>query len=92
MSKVMPFLPFVRVGDKSLNLQREPGVPWEIIESHEKQAQKNHYQSLDRLRERHGLAPSEMLAILEDRPWWSMSEPEALERCRIIIANHGVKA
>ena len=47
-----------------------PLVPWEMLAPHEAQAQRNHGgQSLERLSERGGLDPAEMLAILDDKPW-----------------------
>lgn len=49
-------------------------IPWVIIGWHEDQAQKNHYQRLERLAERGGLSWSEALAVLEDRPWIRMDE------------------
>lgn len=42
-------------------------LPWEMIATHEKQAQRNHYQSLTRLAERGGLSAREAVAVLEDR-------------------------
>lgn len=42
-------------------------IPWEIIASHEEQAIKNHYQTLDVLAKRGGLSFEEALAVLEDR-------------------------
>jgi hypothetical protein len=44
-------------------------VPWEFLAPHERQALRNHDQSLARLNERGGLSPSEMVRILEDRSW-----------------------
>lgn len=43
-------------------------VPWDIVEPHEEQAQKNHGQTLQRLAERGGLSPAELVALLQDRP------------------------
>jgi len=40
-----------------------------MIEPHAKQAELNHYQSLNRLAERGGLCWSEALAVLSDRKW-----------------------
>lgn len=42
-------------------------VPWAMIAAHEAQALRNHGQSLHRLCERGGLAPHEMIMILEGR-------------------------
>lgn len=61
-------------------------LPWRIIAGHEKQAQRNHMQSLARLRERGGLSPCEAVAILEDRRWHQMTEFHALERLAAIVA------
>lgn len=44
-------------------------IPWEMIAPHERQAMKNHGQSLDRLASRGGLAPSEVLAIMDGVHW-----------------------
>lgn len=43
-------------------------VPWWMLAPHEKQALRNHGgQTLERLAERGGLAPNEMVAVMEDR-------------------------
>lgn len=55
-------------------------IPYGVLIPHEKQAWKNHAQSLDRLKERGGLAWSEMLAILEDRRYKDIEEPLAKKR------------
>lgn len=65
-------------------------LPWDVIAPHEAQAQRNHYQTLDRLRERGGLSVSEALAILEDRPWRNMDATKALTRITDIVAKAGV--
>lgn len=49
-------------------------VPWELIAQHERQAQSNHSQSLERLAERGGLSPCEALAVIEDRQWRKMDQ------------------
>ena len=41
-------------------------LPWDFIAPHEKQAQANHYQTLERLAQRGGLSWMEMLAVLMD--------------------------
>ena len=43
------------------------GLSWSIIGPHERQAQINHDQTLQRLAERGGLSPAEALAVLENR-------------------------
>ncbi len=42
-------------------------VPWNFVESARKQAEMNHGQTLERLAQRGGLSPSELLAALEGR-------------------------
>ena len=46
---------------------RELHVPWAMLALHEKQAFRNHQQSLGTLARRGGLAPVEMLAVIGDR-------------------------
>jgi hypothetical protein len=61
-------------------------VPWSLLEPHEQQAKWNHGgQTLKRLAERGGLDPTEMLAVLEDRPWRTMEWPEAVPALLIKI-------
>jgi hypothetical protein len=49
------------------------GIPWEMIQPHERQALKNHCgQNLEKLASRCGLSPCEAIAILEDREWERM--------------------
>lgn len=44
-------------------------IPLDVIKSHEKQAIKNHSQTLKRLAERGGLGWIEALCVLEDREY-----------------------
>ncbi len=44
-------------------------IPRDIIAPHEAQALANHGQTLGRLKQRGGLTPSEVVAILEGRSW-----------------------
>ena len=60
--------------------------PWPILAPHEAQARKNYGgQSLERLAERGGLSVSELLAILEDRPWKGMRSVKAINELFKII-------
>jgi hypothetical protein len=43
-------------------------IPWDMIAPHEKWAMYNHDQTLERLAERGGLGPREILAVLDHRP------------------------
>lgn len=45
------------------------GVPWGMVAGHDRQADRNHRQSLKELAERGGLDPIELLAVLDDRPY-----------------------
>jgi hypothetical protein len=48
-------------------------VPLRLVAQHERQAMRNHGgQSLAELARRGGLAPCELVAVLEDRPWVHM--------------------
>lgn len=60
-------------------------MPWGLIEPHDEQAKKNHGQSLRRLSERGGLAPSEAVAVLENRHYWRMTDFEAINRLNELI-------
>ncbi len=60
-------------------------IPWDVIAPHEAQAQRNHYQSLERLAERGGLSVCEAVAILEDRAWHKMDQVVALEQLTEIV-------
>jgi len=46
-----------------------PSIPWSIIARYERQAQKNHGQTLERLAERGGLSVSEAIAVLSNMQW-----------------------
>lgn len=48
-------------------------IPLAMIKPHEKQAVRNHSQSLARLSARGGLSAAEAVAVLEDRPYETMS-------------------
>jgi hypothetical protein len=56
-------------------------IPWHVIEPHEKQALKNHGQSLQKLASRGGLGPVELAAVLQDKDY----EPITLEKAWWII-------
>lgn len=64
-------------------LEKSPTMlafPYELLRQHEAQALKNHTQSLARLKERGGLAASEVLAIMEDREWYKVPFELAMSR------------
>ena len=61
-------------------------VPWDFVAAHERQAQRNHYQTLKRLAERGGLSWCELLAVVEDRKWTAIPTAEARERVQAMLA------
>ena len=69
--------------------QRVLGIPelidWDFVEPHREQAMRNHDQSLERLAERGGLTPCELLAVLENRKWQAMSDVAAANRLKAIL-------
>jgi len=59
-------------------------VPWSLLAPHEKQAWRNHSQTLERLAARGGLAVSEMVWIIEGRGWGNTGETDALMLPRLL--------
>lgn len=56
-------------------------LPFPMLEAHEKQAFRNHNQTIARLAERGGLTACEALAVLEDRAW--RKEPIAAAHAKL---------
>lgn len=54
-----------------------PSVLWSFVEPHERTAQTNHRQSLQRLAERGGLDPSELWCLVHDAAWDARVDPTA---------------
>ena len=73
--------------DKKFPMLGSPGrsIPWAKIAPHEAQAKINHGQTLEMLAKRGGLEQSEMVAVLEDRPFVSMDMAEAEKRLAALI-------
>lgn len=59
-------------------------VPWNMVRDHRSQVRANHYQEIERLRERGGLAADELVAVLEGRRWRQMG-PEAWARLEELV-------
>jgi hypothetical protein len=56
-------------------------IPWDVLEPHRNQAAANHCgQTLEKLANRGGCSPEEIVAILEDRKWSEMDLKSAVER------------
>lgn len=58
-----------RIGEVPPGTERIANLPWELMEEHAKQAEKNHGQSLKRLKERGGLSVSETACILRNESY-----------------------
>jgi hypothetical protein len=59
----------IHPGDRKALPLAPQSIPFWIVEMHERQAQRNHGQSVQRLKERQGCSWSELLAILTDRAY-----------------------
>lgn len=60
----------------------------QLVADHGKQAQANHYQSVERLAERGGLSWCELYAVLHNRKWQKMDDNEAMIACRALEAKY----
>lgn len=79
---------FRRSDLEALALAKCPSsVPWALVEPHAWRARENHQQSLERLAERGGLDPTELVAVLEDRRWTRMDLSDAARRLNEFV--HG---
>jgi hypothetical protein len=72
------------VGGTTMTYRHNERFPMELFRPHERQALRNHGQSLERLSERGGLSWCEALAILEGRDWQKVSDAE--ERFRALAS------
>jgi hypothetical protein len=61
-------------------------VPWDLLEACVGTVAMNHAAPLPRIAERGGLEPSELVAVLEQRMWKFMSDADAIERLKAILA------
>lgn len=76
----MDMFPVLGAGRRDAVPGTPASIPWALLAPHERQAKHNHGQSLRRLAERGGLAPAEMVAVLEDRPFRRMDPAAATAR------------
>ncbi len=71
---------------------RRTTVPWSFLAPHEAQAKHNHGgQTLNRLAERGGLGPSEMLAIVKGLYWSetkNVSDEAAIDEIELLLEGH----
>lgn len=64
-------------------------VPWSFVAPHELQARRNHGQSLNRLNERGGLDPRELVAMVEGRALFPMALlAPSIVRLKELLAAH----
>ncbi len=84
--------PFISMGRKKwVALGCPESVPWDFLAPHEAQAQANHDQTLERLAERGGLDPTEMVCILEGWSWHkaaSLTLEQAIPRLNELLAKY----
>lgn len=59
-------------------------IDFQLVADHGKQANANHYQTVERLAERGGLSWCELCAVLNNRKWQKMDENDAIVECRAI--------
>jgi hypothetical protein len=78
----------IRETDIEFRLDVPRYVPWEIFIGHERQVDRNHDQTLERLAERGGLHPTEMACILEDKDF---DRKLTLEESLKIVNSHMIK-
>lgn len=67
---------------------RRRSVPWALVAPHSAQAWRNHDQTLERLAERGGLDPAELVAVLLDRRWQAMDPAAADAALEELVAAH----
>lgn len=90
--------PLLDQGRKSREMREDPhpaGVPWAFVEPHHAQAMINHDQTLNRLADRGGLSPQEMLAVVEG---WTLrevtikriSDDDAIDRLHVKLTALGM--
>lgn len=65
-------------------------IPWAVIAPHERQADRNHGQTLKRLAERGGLSACEAVAVLEDRDYRRMTDEAAVARLIELASDEAV--
>lgn len=63
-------------------------VPWAMMQPHERQAQHNHSQTLERLAQRGGLCPSEAVDVLTGQGWNTQPQAGAEPKLLTMLAAH----
>lgn len=73
--------------DRLRDLSCPRSVPWSLVEPDRRQAKRNHSQTLERLAQRGGLSPHELLATLEGRDLRTGSDELDLAAVPILLAH-----
>lgn len=63
-------------------------VDWQFVADHGKQAQRNHYQTVERLAQRGGLSWCELAAVIENREYKNMDTNDAIVAVRSAEAEY----
>lgn len=63
-------------------------IDYQLVADHGGQAQRNHYQSVERLAQRGGLSWCELHAVLHDRAYQKMDQNTAIIECRALEARY----
>ena len=63
-------------------------IDWQLVADHGEQARKNHYQTVDQLASRGGLAWCELHAVLHNKDHERMDENKAILECRALEAQY----
>lgn len=63
-------------------------IDYQLVADHGEQAQKNHYQSVERLAQRGGLSWSEIHAVLHGRSFQKIDQNTAIIECRALEARY----
>jgi hypothetical protein len=81
MERMFPVLwPWQRDRVRALEAMEAPReVPWALVERHERQALRNHTQTVQRLAERGGLSLQELVDVLSGSSWATSADmPDAV--------------
>jgi hypothetical protein len=63
-------------------------IDFALVADHGKQAQANHYQTVERLAQRGGLSWCELYAVLHNKPWQKMDTNDAMVACRALESRY----
>jgi len=94
MKEAFPVLwPYRTDAVRSMKAQGCPkAVPWSLLAPHEARARRNHSQSLERLAERGGLSPAEMVDVIRGLPWDTTRSENAVPILLQMLREHEASA